>query len=57
MEEKLLEIAKLMDNFSKEYDCRIEVETYEARLLETEEIKTAYRLKVIKPQKVLEVIS
>ena len=48
MEDKLLEIAKLMDNFSKEYNCRIEVETYEARLLETGEIKTAYRLKVMK---------
>ena len=57
MEEKLLEIMKLMDNFSKEYDCRIEVETYEARLLGTKEIKTAYRLKVTKPQKVLEIIS
>ena len=53
MEEELLEIANLMDNFSKKYDCKIEVETYEARLLENEEIKIAYKLKVIKPQKVL----
>ena len=45
------------ENFSKEYNCRIEVETYEARLLETGEIKTAYRLKVMKLQKVLEVMN
>ena len=57
MEEKLLEIVKLMDNFSKEYDCRIEVETFEARVLETGEIKTAYRAKVIKPKKILEAMS
>ena len=57
MEEKLLEIAKLMDEFSKEYNCRIEVETWAGQTMRDREIKYIYNLKAVKPQPVLEVIS
>lgn len=57
MEEKLLEIAKLMDEFSKEYNCRIEVETWAGQTMRDREIKYIYNLKAVKPQTVLEVIS
>lgn len=57
MEEKLIEIARLMDEFSKEYDCRIEVETWAGQTMRDREIKYIYNLKAVKPQTVLEVIS
>lgn len=57
LEDKLLEIAKLMDNFSKEYGCRIEVETWAGQTIKDREIKYIYNLKAVKPQTVLEVIS
>lgn len=57
MEEKLLEIAKLMDEFSKEYNCRIEVETWAGQTMRDRELKYIYNLKAVKPQTVLEVIS
>lgn len=57
MEEKLLEIARLMDEFSKEYDCRIEVETWAGQTMRDREIKYIYNLKAVKPQPILEVIS
>lgn len=57
MEEKLLEIARLMNNFSKEYDCRIEVETWTGQTMRDREMKYIYNLKAVKPQTVLEVIS
>ena len=57
MEEKLLEIARLMNNFSKEYDCRIEVETWAGQTMRDRELKYIYNLKAVKPQTVLEVIS
>ena len=57
MEEKLLEIAKLMDEFSKEYNCRIEVETWTGQTMRDRELKYIYNLKAVKPQTVLEVIS
>ena len=37
MEDKLLEIAKLMDNFSKEYNRRIDIERYESRFVDEKE--------------------
>lgn len=57
MEEKLLEIARLMDDFSREYDCRIEVETWVGQTMRDRELKYIYNLKAVKPQTVLEVIS
>ena len=57
MEEKLLEIARLMDDFSREYDCRIEVETWAGQTMRYRELKYIYNLKAVKPQTVLEVIS
>lgn len=57
MEEKLLEIARLMDDFSKEYNCRIEVETWAGQTMRDREIKYIYNLKAVKPQTVLEVVS
>lgn len=57
MEEKLLEIARLMDDFSKEYNCRIEVETWAGQTMRDREMKYIYNLKAVKPQTVLEVIS
>ena len=57
MEEKLLEIAKMMDDFSREYDCRIEVETRAGQSMRDREIKYIYNLKAVKPQPILEVIS
>lgn len=57
MEEKLLEIARLMDDFSKEYNCRIEVETWAGQTIRDRELKYIYNLKAVKPQTVLEVIS
>ena len=57
MEQKLLEIARLMDDFSREYDCRIEVETWAGQTMRERELKYIYNLKAVKPQTVLEVIS
>lgn len=57
MEERLIEIAKLMDNFSNKYDCRIEVETWAGQTIGDKQIKYIYNLKAVKPQTVLEVIS
>ena len=57
MEEELLEIARLMDDFSREYDCRIEVETWAGQTIRDRELKYIYNLKAVKPQTVLEVIS
>lgn len=57
MEEKLLEIARLMDDFSRKYDCRIEVETWAGQTIRDRELKYIYNLKAVKPQTVLEVIS
>ena len=57
MKEKLIEIARLMDEFSKEYDCRIEVETWAGQTMRDREIKYIYNLKAVKPQPILEVIS
>ena len=57
MEEKLLEIARLMDEFSKEYNCRVEVETWAGQTMRDRELKYIYNLKAVKPQTVLEVIS
>ena len=57
MEERLLEIARLMDDFSKEYNCRIEVETWAGQTMRDRELKYIYNLKAVKPQTVLEVIS
>lgn len=53
MEEKLLEIARLMDDFSKEYDCSIEVETYESRYIDTGKKYLIYRLRAVKPEQIL----
>lgn len=57
MEEKLLEIAKMMDDFSREYGCRIEVETLAGQTMRDREIKYIYNLKAVRPQPILEVIS
>lgn len=57
MEEKLLEIAKMMDDFSREYGCRIEVETWAGQTIGDRELKYIYNLKAVKPQTVVEVIS
>lgn len=57
MEEKLLEIASLMDKFSREYNCRIEVETWAGKTIRDREIKYIYNLKAVKPQTIVEVIS
>lgn len=57
MEDKLLEIAKLMDNFSKEYNCRIEVETWAGQTMKDREIKYIYNLKAVEPKTVVEVVS
>ena len=53
MEEKLLEIARLMNNFSKEYGCVIDVETYESKYIDSKDIKIIYRLRAIKPEQIL----
>lgn len=50
MEEKLLEIAKLMDNFSKEYNCRIDIETFESRFVDEKETRIIYKLKAVTPE-------
>lgn len=58
MEEKLLEIANLMDNFSKEYNCRIDIETFESRFIDEKESRIIYKLKATTPELTkLEVIS
>ena len=58
MKEKLLEIAKLMDNFSKEYGCRIDIETFESRFADEKETRIIYKLKAVTPEITkLEVIS
>lgn len=57
MEQKLLEIARLMDDFSREYDCRIEVETWAGQTIRDKEIRYIYNLKAVKQQPILEVIS
>lgn len=53
MEEKLLEIARLMDDFSKEYDCNIEVEKYESRYIDTGKKYLIYILRAIRPEQIL----
>ena len=53
MEEKLLEIARLMNNFSKEYGCVIDIETYESKYIDSKDIKIIYRLRAIKPEQIL----
>lgn len=57
MEDKLLEIAKLMNDFSKKYDCAIDVETYIAQSLENKESNIIYRLKAVRREGTLEVIN
>lgn len=58
MENELLTIAKLMDDFSKKYNYRIDVETFECRHIGKKEAEIVYRLKAIKPEITeLEVIS
>lgn len=58
MEDKLLEIAKLMDNFSKEYNRRIDIERYESRFVDEKESRIIYKLKAVKPEQTLiEIVS
>lgn len=53
MEEKLLEIAKMMNDFSKEYDCRIDIETYESQYIGERKKRIIYRLSAVKPEEIL----
>ena len=57
MEDKLLEIAKLMNDFSKKYGCAIDVEIYIAKSLEGEESNIVYKLKAVRREGILEVIN
>ena len=58
MEEKLIEIAAMMDKFSKEYGYRIDVETFERKYINTGETRIIYNLKAVIPEEtVTEVIS
>lgn len=58
MENELLTIAKLMNDFSEKYNCRIDVETFECRCIGKKEAEIVYRLKAVKPELTkLEVIS
>ncbi len=58
MEEKLIEIAAMMDKFSKEYGYRIDVETFESKYINTGETRIIYNLKAVIPEEtVTEVIS
>lgn len=58
MEEKLIEIAKMMNSFSKEYDYQIEVEAFESKNFVTGENRIIYNLKAVEPQKtIVEIVS
>lgn len=48
MEQELREIVLKMDEFSNKYDCRIKVETIEAREIPNDRKRCIYDLKVIK---------
>lgn len=57
MEEKLIEIARMMNDFSEKYGYEIDIETYNHRYIGEKRKRITYRLRAIKPEEtVAEVI-
>lgn len=57
MKEELLKIVKEMDDFSKKYNCRLDVETYERKYIDSGEIYYKYILQAVIPEKIEQVMS
>lgn len=53
MENELKEIASRMNEFSKKYECKLEVETYESQYINTKETRIIYKITAIKPEKII----
>lgn len=53
MEEELKEIAMKMNEFSKKYECKLEVEAYESKYIDTNKTYIVYKLTAIKPEQIL----
>lgn len=53
MEEELKIIASKMNEFSEKYDLKITVETFESVTINNDDRKTIYKLKAVKPEKIL----
>ena len=55
MEEELFKIAKEIDNFSKKYNCRLDIEVYEQNYIDTGKIYYKYVLRAVIPEQVKQV--
>lgn len=53
MTKELEEIIVKMNNFSKKYNCKIEVSTYERKYIKNNKTEYTYRLEAIKPKEVI----
>ena len=53
MEEELKIIACKMNEFSKKYDLKIDVETFESVTINNDDGEIVYRLKAVRPEKTL----
>ena len=53
MEDELKEIAMKMNEFSKKYECKLEVEAYESKYIDTKEKIIIYKITAIKPEKII----
>lgn len=53
MEEELRMIASKMNEFSKKYDLKIDVETFESVTINNDDREIIYRLKAVRPAKTL----
>lgn len=51
MEEELKIIACKMNEFSKKYDLKIDVETFESVTINNDDGEIVYRLKAVRPEK------
>ena len=53
MEDELKEIAMKMNEFSNKYNCKIEMEVYESKYIDTNKTYIVYKLTAIKPEQIL----
>ena len=53
MEDELKEIAMKMNEFSKKYDLKIDVETFEGVTINNDNGEIVYKLKAVRPEKTL----
>ena len=53
MQEELEEIVIKMNEFSKKYECKLELETYEKMYVNSDVYECIYKLKAIKPRKII----